>query len=315
MTATLLDRPDCHPGASAAERLRLATAAVRVSLSWLGVRKTLTPEQKEVAAGAFGAQGGYLSAGKKLLDTRHPAFRAVTAVKNRLVGYWKSVSLPYPEPGIRLIAQDRVEAFDGRMQQFRDQLAEAVERLDGHYAELKTAARQRLGTLYNSADYPPSLIGLFAVEWDFPSVEPPDYLRELNPELYRLECQRVRARFDQAVQLAEEAFVSEFAKLVSHLAERLSGSADGRPKVFRNSAVENLVEFFDRFRRLNVRSNPQLDRLVAEAQQIVRGIEPQALRGDQALRQHVAAELAKVQSALDDLLVDRPRRRILRRPR
>jgi hypothetical protein len=33
--------------------------------------------------------------------------------------------------------------------------------------------RQRLGDLYNEADYPASLDGLFGMTWDFPSVEPP----------------------------------------------------------------------------------------------------------------------------------------------
>jgi len=43
---------------------------VRVAFCWFGVRKTLTPEQKAQAAGTFGAEGQYLSAGKRLLDTR-----------------------------------------------------------------------------------------------------------------------------------------------------------------------------------------------------------------------------------------------------
>ena len=73
-------------------------AAVRVSLSWLGTRKTLTADQKEIAADAFGAEGKFLSAGKKLLDTKHPAFRTVTGVRGRIVSYWKGMSLPYPEP-------------------------------------------------------------------------------------------------------------------------------------------------------------------------------------------------------------------------
>ena len=47
-------------------------------LRWLGVRKTLTPEQKSQAAESFGAEGDYLSAGKKLLDTKHEAFRRLT---------------------------------------------------------------------------------------------------------------------------------------------------------------------------------------------------------------------------------------------
>jgi hypothetical protein len=66
---------------------------------------------------------------------------------------------------------------------------------------------------------------------------------------------------------------------------------------------------------LNVRSNAQLDNLVADAQRVIRGVEPQDLRDNQGLRQHVATEMSRVQSVLDGLLVDRPRRAILRRPR
>jgi hypothetical protein len=125
----------------------------------------------------------------------------------------------------------------------------------------------------------------------------------------------VQQRFDEAVRLAEQAFTEELAKLVSHLTERLSGQDDGRAKIFRDSAVENLNEFFERFRTLNVRSNVQLDQLVADAQRTIRGVEPQALRDDVGLRQHVATEMSRVQSVLDGLLIDRPRRNILRKPR
>jgi hypothetical protein len=290
-------------------------AAVRVSLRWFGIRKSLSAEQKSEAADAFGAEGSFLSAGKKLIDTSHPAFKAVTAVRHRIVSLWRSMSLPYVEPGVRLIRQDRIDQFNTRMQELREELDEAVWRLDEHYAELKSAARDRLGRLYSSADYPDSLRGLFGVQWDFPSVEPPDFLRELNPQLYAEECRRVQARFDEAVRLAEETFAAELARLVSHLTERLSGQEDGKPKIFRDSAIENLTQFFQRFRALNVRSSEQLDRLVADAQQIVRGIEPQALRDNAGLRQQVATEMSRVQSVLDGLLVDRPRRNILRRPR
>ena len=70
--------------------------------------------------------------------------------------------------------------------------------------------------------------GLFQVAWDFPSVEPPDYLRQLHPEIYEQECQRMRQRFDEAVQLAEQAFTEELSQFVSHLTERLAGQADGK---------------------------------------------------------------------------------------
>ena len=313
--STLLDEPLSRGTRDPAQKLRTGMAAARVSLQWLGVRKTLTQEQKAEAADTFGAKGDFLSAGKKLIDTAHPAYRALTAVRNKLLAYWKAMSLPYPEPGIRLIRQDGIDEFNAKMLELRAELNETVGQLDEHYAEMKSAARERLGRLFNAADYPPSLRGLFAVEWDFPSVEPPDYLLQLNPGLYRQECERMQQRFEEAVQLAEESFTAELAKLVSHLSERLSGAEDGKPKIFRDTAVENLTEFFQRFRSLNVGSNEQLDRLVADAQRIVRGVEPQDLRDNAGLRQHVATEMSRVQSVLDGLLVDRPRRNILRRPK
>lgn len=151
------------------------------------------------------------------------------------------------------------------------------------------------------------------MSWDFPSVEPPDYLRELNPALYEAERARVAARFDEAARLAESAFLEEFAKLVGHLSERIGGVGDdGKPKVFGDSAVNNLGDFFEKFCSLNVRSNDQLDELVAQAQRAVRGVGAQDLRDSGDLRERVASKLSRVQSALDGLMVDRPRRRIIR---
>ncbi len=313
--STVLDDTASHSVIPPAQRLRTSMGAVRISLQWFGVRKSLNMQQKTQAADTFGAAGEFLSAGKKLLDTRHPAYKRVTGVRNRITSLWKAMSLPYPEPGIRLIRQDQINGFDTQMTVLQEELEESVGQLDDRYAELKSAARERLGSLFNDGDYPGSLAGMFQVSWDFPSVEPPDYLQQLNPELYQQECDRIQRRFDEAVKLAEEAFIGELAKIVSHLTERLSGSEDGKPKVFRDSAIDNLSEFFDRFRQLNVRSNEQLDSLVANAQQIVRGVEPQQLRESQSLRQYVATELSGVQSVLDGLLVDRPRRNILRRPK
>ncbi|QDV20677.1 hypothetical protein Pan153_53540 [Gimesia panareensis] len=314
MNHSILEEP--QPAASSgrpAEQLRTTMAAARLSFTWLGVRKSLTTVQKNQAADSFGAEGKFLSAGKKLLDTTHPAFKAVTAVRGRAVAYWKGVSLPYPEAGIRLIRQSEITDFDQRMTDFQVELETAVRELDRHFEELKSAAWTRLGDLYDPADYPRSLAGLFELEHDFPAVEPPNYLKQLNPEVYAQECQRVQQRFDEAVQLAEQAFLEELGRLVEHLTERLSGQTDGKPKVFRDTAVSNLTDFFERFQQLNVRSNDQLDALVERAQQIVGGVAPQQLRNNGNLRQQVASQLSGVQSSLEGLLLDRPRRNILRR--
>ena len=298
---------------SAANRLRTTMAAVRLAFTWLGVRKTLAPEQRTTAARAFHADRELLSASKLILDTKNPAYRAVAAVRSEASGYWRTVTLPFPEAGIRLLPQSSLSTFASTMQTYRERLQEAARELAAQYDQIKSEAERRLGTLFNPGDYPSTLDGLFDMEWSVVPIEPPSYLVTLNPGVYEAEQARVRERFESAVELAEQGFATELQRLTAHLAERLTGLHDGQPKVFRDSAVENLRDFFERFRQLNIRSSPELDALVEQAQQTITGIEPQTLRDSNRLRQMVARDFEQIQASVGEMLVDRPRRNILRR--
>jgi hypothetical protein len=150
---TLLDRQDARTSVSPAQWLRETTAAVRVSFTWFGVRKALTNEQKNQAAEPFGAEGEYLSARKKLLDTKHDAYKEVTGVRGKVSAYWRSFTVPFPEPSIRLIKQHEVQGFSEQMADYRTELESAVTRLDDQYSELKSAAQRRLGDLFDANDY------------------------------------------------------------------------------------------------------------------------------------------------------------------
>lgn len=312
MTMTLNNPPTSRRSSTPARRLQKDMAAARVSFTWFGTRRTLNREQKEQAAETFGAEGEFVSAGKKLLDTSHPAFKAVTTVRGRALSVWRGMSLPFPEHGVRLIRRDRVESFDRQMRELKDELRSAVVELDRRYAELKSQASERLGSLYDASDYPPTLRDFFDLDWEYPTVEPPAYLLELSPRLYEEERQKIIARFDEAVRLAEQSFISELSKLVAHLVERLTSTNGEGRKVFRDSAIGNLRDFFERFTQLNVHSSGELDRLVETARQAVTGVEPKDVRDNETLRQQVATQLSAVQATLDGMMIAQPRRRILR---
>jgi hypothetical protein len=297
---------------SPAQRLRRTAAAVRVLLHWWGVHRALTAQQKEEFGAVTSADARFLTAGKKLVDTRHEAFRRLTSIRTRITNYWRGISLPYVEPGVRLIRQADIPAFVHTLGGFRDELHEAEARLNAVYDEVKADARGRLGRLYNPDDYPPEIRGLFNAEWDFPSVEPPSYLMRVAPEVFEEERRRVLGRFEEAVRLAEQAFATEFGRLLAHLAERLTNGETGERRVFRDSAVGNLTEFFQRFAQLNVRSNPELDALVEEAQRLVQGVSPQQLRDSDALRQQIAGDMGRVRERVEGLITDAPRRRLVR---
>ena len=312
--STILEPESIHDSTTttAAQRVRTSFAACRLKFTWLGTTKSLSNAQKSQAAETFGAASESISAGKRLFDTKHESYKALTSLKSQITRFWKDNSLAYPESGIRLIRQNRIDEFNDTFDDFRSQLEAAVRRLDDHFHDLKDSARIRLGSLFDSTDYPSSLAGEFHVSWDFPNVEAPDYLRRLNPELYADQSRRVAERFDRAVEMAEQAFTEQLDGLVNHLAERLSGNDDGKPKIFRDSAVQNFREFFSRFRELSVSSNEQLDDLVQRCESLMDGVQPQQLRNNDSLRRSLATNLSTVQSSLDQLLVDRPRRNILR---
>jgi hypothetical protein len=295
-----------------AQRLRRIAAAVRVSFTWWGVRRALTTQQKEAIGAACNADPRLLSAGKRLFDTRHEAFRRLTALKGRIGSYWRGISLPYVEPGIRLIRQADIDAFVHVMQGFREELHQAETDVNAAYEEIKNDAQQRLGRLFNANDYPSEVRGLFDVAWDFPNVEPPPYLLRINPEVYEEERARVAARFEEAVRLAEQAFATELADLVDHLTDRLTPGPDGQRKVFRDSALGNFQDFINRFRLLNVRSNAQLDTLVEQAQNLLRGVTPDQVRTLPEARQQLQSGMETVRQQLDQLVIDAPRRRIIR---
>jgi hypothetical protein len=294
-----------------ANELRQTMGAVKLSFSWLGTQRKLSDTQTKQAADTFHAATDLVTASKRLIDTKNETYRTLTAIKSQASSYWRSMTLPYPQEGVRLIKQSDVAPFEDKMREFRERLAAAAANLQLEYETIKNAAREKLGDLFNPSDYPATLEGVFDVRWEYPPVEPPNYLMTFNPELYEQEQQRIQHRFESAVVMAENAFAEQLQEMVEHLIERLTDDPGGEKKVFRNAAVENFKDFYENFRRMNVRSNAQLEGLIQQANDLVSGVDVKELRKDKNLRQDLSQQMSQVKTALDNLITNAPRRRII----
>src|SRR5581483_5013295 len=115
----------------------------------------------------------------------------------------------------------------------------------------------------------------------------------------------------EAAEMAQEQFTAQFAELVSHLAERLQPGPDGQKKVFKDSAVKNLAEFFERFEKLKVQDGDALDQAVQQAKELLGGWSAKDLRGAPALKEDIAQGLAAIEQQLAPLVVKAPRRKLL----
>lgn len=292
---------------------REQTAACRLQFTWFGVTRAAEHDAVAETATALAADESRLSLRKRVLDRAHPAYRRLTTLRTQTRATWIAATLPYVEPGIRLVPRQAIAQLDVQIEELGGGIARATDALDDVRDELIEDARGRLGRLFVESDYPATFRGLFGVSIDYPSVEPPDYLMRLNPDLYRREQERVREQFAAAAHAAEQAFIAEMSAMINHLRDRLAGdAAGGKPRVFRDTAVENVKAFFERFNRLSFESSDELDNLVTDAERLLDGVEPDALRASADLRQHVAGELAKIEGCLEGLTIAKPTR-IIRR--
>lgn len=294
-----------------ATELRQTMGAVKLSFSWLGTQKKLSDAQTKQAADTFNAATDLVKASKRLFDTTNNTYRVLTAIKSQASSYWRSMTLPYPQDGVRLIKQSDIAAFEAKMHEFKEQLDAAAANLQLEYETIKNAAREKLGDLYNPNDYPASLENVFSIRWEYPPVEPPNYLMTFNPELYSQEQSRIQQRFETAVMMAEDAFATQLQEMVEHLIERLTDEPDGTKKTFKSSAIENFKEFYENFRHMNVRSNAQLEGLIRQANDLVSGIDVADLRKKADLRQNLSRQMTEVKTALDSLITNAPRRRVM----
>ena len=200
------------------------------------------------------------------------------------------------------------------MHEYLYQFNDAVVELEKCLAELKIEAQKRLGSLFDPSNYPESIKAHFAFEWSFPSIEPPEYLAKLSPgDLQGRAGQAARPGSPKAGPLlAETAFLGEFKEMIETLHDRLQPGPDGAKKIFRDSAVNNLTDFFKRFKELHIGGNDDLEGLITEAESLVKNISAKDLRDSEGLRKEIAADLAKVTDKLTPLVVNQPRRKIIK---
>ena len=186
-------------------------------------------------------------------------------------------------------------------------------RLDRRYDQLDAAAASGSGSLYDPADYPQRAAGLFDVGVGLPVGRAAGVpAAAAARQLYEQERARVAARFEEAVTLAEQASPGEFAR--TRRSPEPSASPAPPTASRRCSATRRWAtcsEFFGRFPELNVRSTRSSTTWWSGRGGSWRGSSPSARRQPAAPRAGPRAARGR-RAALDGLLVDKPRRRILR---
>jgi hypothetical protein len=221
-------------------------------------------------------------------------------------------SLPSPlKRGTYLVPVGSVEQVCQFLDQAEERYKAKAEEFLAVYPEKVAEARIKLGDQFNADNYLPveQLRASFWIErrlidFGLPSEE------KIGRALWEKEKQRAEETWSRAVETIQEALRTSFQTLVGHLAERLEPKPDGTRKVLRDTAIDNMLEFIDLFKARNVTGDAELEGLIIQASNVLKGKKPEDIRKSDTVRGEIAGEMARVQKALDKLMDVAPRRRI-----
>jgi predicted kinase len=288
-------------------------------IGWPGTTAAVAKDKKQIMADSVGAKK--IGASVPKFDTKAPTYKALTKIKGQIRDLWEAYTLDWVEDGIRLIRQDTVAAFNDRLLPLTAELDAARSAFAACYPDLMEQAREDNGDLFDRSVYISDFDGQYSYKVDYPSLSAPAWLKDFSPNLYAEQSAKIAARFDAAVGMAEDAFAAELADMIGTLQRKLQGLDDGTEKRLHDTAITNLLDFFDRFRSLNLHSSQELDRVFEMAEDVIsrknllggKPITKDELKDSPSLRADIRTRLSAVGATLEGMTTAKPRRAINRR--
>jgi hypothetical protein len=273
------------------------TVCIKVRLSTMGNTRKVSTSQIEADA-----DKALLRVSKFLLDSAE--LKAIRQFDGEVRQYLYNICLPF-EIGIHLLPIAALQTVENRLRQFAVDRVQLIDAFLVAYPSLCQDAAQRLRGLYNPADYPPidEVRQQFSLSWQYISFGVPEQLKGISRDVWEQEREKAAQRMAQASSEIQQVLRETMAGLVQHMADRLQTSEDGKPLRFKNSTVSNLVEFLANFEFRNVTDDTELQNLVAQARQMLQGVDAEDLRSTGELRTKVQQGMTNLAAQLDTLVV------------
>jgi hypothetical protein len=206
---------------------------------------------------------------------------------------------------------------------YQHERQQLVNRLCDVYPALVASDRQALKSEFNTKDYPgvrfnrdgfievskEALAAEFSVEWEFKTFVTPEMLKVVSPALYEQAMAKEQAKVSAITDEVIFGVREEARKLVEHLLEKLTPSADGKSKVLHTSSVEKVQEFLAIFENCkNLGDDTALSSVISHLRASMSGVTKDAIKQQPDLRDAIQKDFQTAKAALDGLLVDKPKR-------
>jgi len=287
------------------DHLRALMTPCQLRLSWPGSRRAIDEGNKFEMARTISADAELLAVSKKLYDFSNDRWKPVKSIRQRAINTWHRMSIAYaPEPGTRLIRRDLVESFVTEIKALQVELKQAVIQLNEQFSEILKEGEARLGRSYKREDYPDNLLDSFAIEYSFRDIGCAMELHDLNPQLWMDEVARFRENLDEALYRSESVVLEGLAEALETLHGKLKPSENGEKKILRESAVSNITDMIEQFRKTSIGASPKVKVLMDRLNEALKDTNAKYLRQSPTEAARVSQNLEVLKTTIAELRVE-----------
>jgi len=218
------------------------------------------------------------------------AVKEIIDIMQKAYAYHVSNTMPTGGENDRIITTDHYPQYCEKMEDFKRQVNEALDKFVPTYPQWVEEARTRLGNLFKPGDYPDvtQIRSKFSMTYNFLPFPSADnlVLNLVNGELSRVR-ESVTAEMNRMSNTAMKSLWDRTYDSVAHMSEILG--AETRTRIT-SAMVDNMKTLCNVLQGLNFNNDPELESLRMKIESRLAGVNPEDLRKNRTLRMEVAAE-------------------------
>jgi hypothetical protein len=242
---------------------------------------------------------------KELSELHRFISKTIGTIKNR-----RCLASNFLASGMYILPLRCVEEVDQTIEELKAGIKYHLDKIEPRWDAIIEKARRDLGPQFNANDYPPFALirASYQVESRYLSFNVPAALAQVNKAIFERALEKSQTERAEMAQVVRDGMRGGFLQLITHFAERLGRDDDGKLKVFQASTAEKLQDFLRTFENRDIVGDSDLAVLAKKARDLVEGVDPKALRSDEALREALEKGFTEIRDAATAMITVKERR-------
>lgn len=227
----------------------------------------------------------------KKLFADEPVFDAIGkfAGNARTMHYYST--MPWSDSGLRLLTTKMYFDYQQQITARQQEFYKLVDSFLNSYDDMIARAHTKLGDLFNPEDYPSKedVADKFRFSVKYcPVPEVGDFRVDVNSEALSFLQTSYSEYYDEQIKNAYADVWQRTHEALTNMSTKLAGE---KKQIFRDSLVTNVEEMVSLLDAFNITDDPKMRSAKGKIEATLRGITPEALREDDALRHDTKAKV------------------------